>query len=77
MSRQNPEDSSPHKVREPIAIVGIGCRWPGGANSPEAFWELLCAGTDAIRPMPADRFPADLYDDTTLSAPGRLSRPDR
>ena len=33
---------------EPIAIIGIGCRLPGGANSPEAFWELLRQGRDAI-----------------------------
>nr|WRX36518.1 hypothetical protein [Cystobacterineae bacterium] len=38
---------------EPIAIVGIGCRFPGGANSPEAFWELLDAGRDAVQPLDA------------------------
>ena len=32
---------------EPIAIVGIGCRFPGGAAGPQAFWEMLCAGVDA------------------------------
>src|SRR5581483_4859781 len=41
-------------AREPIAIIGIGCRFPG-ADGPEAFWQLLCAGGDAIREVPADR----------------------
>ena len=41
--------------REPIAIVGMGCRLPGGANSPDAFWQLLCEGRDAVRPYPAER----------------------
>ena len=40
------------QVLEPIAIVGIGCRLPGGANSAEQFWELLRDGRDAISEMP-------------------------
>ena len=36
---------------EPIAIVGIGCRLPGGANSPQAFWDLLAAGRDTVVPL--------------------------
>ena len=38
---------------EPIAIVGLGCRYPNGANSPQAFWELLRAGRDGIRAVAA------------------------
>src|SRR3954470_22109123 len=38
---------------EPIAIIGMGCRFPGAAN-PAAFWELLRNGTDAIGEVPAD-----------------------
>ena len=41
--------------QEPIAIVGMGCRFPGGAESPERLWDLLAAETDAITPFPADR----------------------
>src|SRR6185312_6599831 len=43
-------------VREPLAIIGIGCHFPGGATSPQAFWELLCSGTDATREIPDDRW---------------------
>ena len=37
--------------REPIAIVGVGCRFPGGGDGPAAFWELLDEARDAIRPL--------------------------
>ncbi|WP_426555096.1 type I polyketide synthase [Streptomyces sp. WG5] len=40
---------------EPIAIIGMSCRFPGGVRSPEQLWELLAAGTDAITPLSADR----------------------
>ncbi|NBH03117.1 type I polyketide synthase, partial [Amycolatopsis sp. SID8362] len=40
---------------DPIAIVGIGCRFPGGAATPEDFWRLLADGVDTIAPFPADR----------------------
>ena len=41
---------------EPIAIVGIGCRLPGGSNSARAFWELLRDGRDAITEIPKERW---------------------
>lgn len=43
----------------PIAIVGIGCRFPGGADSPDALWRLLLNRTDTVGTVPADRWDAD------------------
>ncbi|MFI1369357.1 type I polyketide synthase [Streptomyces griseochromogenes] len=43
------------RSQEPLAIVGMSCRFPGGAQSPEKLWELLATGTDAIGAFPQDR----------------------
>src|SRR5215208_743919 len=46
---------------EPIAVVGIGCRFPGGADNPEAFWQLLRGGVDTITEVPPDRWDVERY----------------
>ena len=55
-----------------FAIVGIGCRFPGHANSPQKFWENLVAGIDAIGPLPADRFDVQQFFDPDPARPGRV-----
>ena len=47
------------KTKEPIAIIGIGCRYPGDVNSPEEFWKLICDKKDALGPIPSDRWDVD------------------
>jgi acyl transferase domain-containing protein/pimeloyl-ACP methyl ester carboxylesterase/acyl carrier protein len=57
---------------EPVAIIGAGCRFPGDADSPGAYWRLLRSGTDAISDVPADRWdPGRLYD-ADPTAPGKM-----
>src|ERR1700733_4659245 len=43
------------RSHEPIAVVGVGCRFPGGVAGPEGLWDLVAAGTDAVGPVPGDR----------------------
>jgi len=59
-------------VREPIAILGMACRFPGGANDPDAFWELLRAGRDGTSEVPADRWDRDAFFDPDPQAPGKM-----
>ncbi|MEW5983051.1 MAG: beta-ketoacyl synthase N-terminal-like domain-containing protein [Acidobacteriota bacterium] len=58
---------------EPVAIIGMGCRFPGKADQPEAFWGLLHDGVDAITEVPADRWPIDEYYDPDPSALGKMT----
>ena len=53
--------------REPIAIVGIGCRLPGGVDGPESFWDLLAAGGDGLVDIPRDRWRLEKFYDPELS----------
>lgn len=52
-SRDLPDQSG---ANDPIAIVGIGCRFPGGANDPESFWKLLREGRDCVSSAPLERW---------------------
>jgi acyl transferase domain-containing protein/NADPH:quinone reductase-like Zn-dependent oxidoreductase/NAD(P)-dependent dehydrogenase (short-subunit alcohol dehydrogenase family)/acyl carrier protein len=66
--------SSKREVDDPIAIVGIACRFPGHVKSPEQLWQLLIDGVDAITPFPADRgWDAEARIDLNADRPGTIS----
>ncbi|WP_254174386.1 type I polyketide synthase [Planktothrix pseudagardhii] len=56
---------------EPIAIIGLGCRFPGNANNPEAFWSLLQQGIDVVGEVPPGRWNVDDYYDPNPETPGK------
>ncbi len=57
---------------EPIAIIGIGCRYPGGVRGADSFWDVLSSGRDAISHVPADRWDADALYDPDPKARGKI-----
>lgn len=65
-------DAAERASREPIAIVGMGCRFPGGVKRPDAFWRLLRDGVDTVGPIPSDRWDVDAYYDPHPEAPGKM-----
>ncbi|MCP3063707.1 acyltransferase domain-containing protein [Myxococcus sp. K38C18041901] len=66
------ESVAEKKTAEPIAIIGIGCRFPGGANDADSFWRMLRAGTDAVGEVPPSRWDIDAYYDADPSKPGKM-----
>jgi myxalamid-type polyketide synthase MxaE and MxaD len=62
------------RPKEPLAIIGIGCRFPGAANSPEEFWQLLCEGRDVISQIPPDRWRWQGFADSDRKAGAIYSR---
>jgi acyl transferase domain-containing protein/acyl carrier protein len=65
-------DTAHREKNEPVAVVGIGCRFPGGADDPDAFWELLRRGTDTVREVPPDRWDIDAFYDGDPETPGTM-----
>ena len=60
------------KQKSPIAIIGMACRFPGGANSPQAFWDLLKEGTDAICEVPESRWSSQSHLSSDPKEPGKM-----
>lgn len=63
--------ADPDALAEPIALIGIGCRFPGGADTPEQFWQLVRSGVDTARPIPPERWKAADYYDPNPNTPGK------
>ncbi len=59
--------------REPIAVIGLGCRVPGGGDDAASFWALMRDGVDAIGPVPAQRWDHEAFFDPDPEAPGRIA----
>ena len=57
---------------EPIAIIGMGCRFPGRRRDPESFWQLLRDGVDAIVEVPAERWDIDALLRSRPTTPGKM-----
>src|SRR5690606_24361209 len=60
------------RATEPLALIGMGCRFPGGADDPDLFRERLLAGFDATCDIPADRWDVDAYYDPDPETPGTM-----
>ena len=56
---------------DPIAIIGMACRVPGDGDTPELLWKQICAGVDAVREIPPDRWDGNAWYDPDLSASGK------
>ncbi|MEL6223645.1 MAG: type I polyketide synthase [Cyanobacteria bacterium J06627_8] len=63
----------PYQPPAPIAIVGIGCRYPGGADTPEAFWQLIRNGVDSVTEVPPSRWDVDSIYDPDITVPNKTT----
>jgi acyl transferase domain-containing protein len=80
-NRPDPADGQPARARparrsahaaEPLAIVGMGCRFPGGANDLAGYWRLLRDGRDGTREVPPERWDPDSFYDADPAAAGKM-----
>lgn len=69
---QNKLNTLERMQHEPIAVIGMGCRLPAGANDPESYWDLLSQGRDGISEVPKNRWDIDAFYDPDPDAPGKM-----
>ena len=65
-------EAAERRSSEPIAVIGMGCRLPGGVQSADDYWELLRLGIDAVTEVPADRWDSERYYDPDPDADGMM-----
>ena len=63
---------SPAASREPLAIIGIGCRLPGGVSGPESFWQLMAEGKSGIIPVPGERWNRERWYHENVEIPQKM-----
>lgn len=66
-------DSGTSHQHEPVALIGIGCRFPGGADDPSLFWQLLRDGVDAVTEIPTERGDPRIFFGLDATSPGQSS----
>jgi acyl transferase domain-containing protein len=57
---------------EPIAVLGVGCRFPGGIHNPDSFWNAILEKFDAISDIPTDRWSRNKFCSANDGAPGKM-----
>jgi acyl transferase domain-containing protein len=65
-------DAAESRRNEPIAVVGMACRFPGRAHDPDSFWRLMRDGVDGMEEVPVERWDPDLFYDDDPEAPGKM-----
>ncbi len=65
--------AAPPPISTPIAVLGIGCRLPGGGDDPDSFWAALLQGRDAVREVPSQRWDLRRWFDPDPQAPGKMT----
>ena len=61
-----------NRFHEPVAVIGMGCRLPGGVKDPAGYWQLLVEGRDTSGEVPASRWDVDAYYDPDPAAPAKI-----
>ncbi len=69
---RNKLDEMDRRQKEPIAIVGFGLRFPGGAHDEFSLWQILAQGVNAVTEIPSDRWNLDEYYDPDADKPGKM-----
>src|SRR3569833_4136285 len=71
--RENSRPISGSTLEIPIAVIGSGCRFPGGVDSADALWRVLAEGRDLVTEVPPQRWDADAIYDPEPGVPGKLA----